>query len=238
MECLYFEDFDADSSDIFIDGDEFKHIKALRVKTTDKIYISNGIGLVAEGIIEIINNHSSIIRILEIHQNFNEENNRIGLAIGVIENKDRFEFALEKSVELGITDFFPMITDYTAIRNVNTDRLKKKAIAALKQSKRAYLTNIHEAVNLNKCAGKFNTFENIFIADFDGKTIDRKIAGNTLFIIGPEGGFSTREREYLENHLNPTIINLGKRRLRAETAAIYCLSVFNYQRNISRFSNI
>ena len=232
MECLYFEDFETNSNHICIENDEFKHLKALRIKTDDKIFISNGKGLIAEGRIEKLNIHSAVIKIIEIFKNLNEESHKIGLALGVIENKDRFEFALEKSVELGITDFYPLITDFTAIRKVNTDRLKNKAIAALKQSRRAYLPKIHEAVHINKCAANFSLFEKIYIADFDGKIIENNTKCDTLFIVGPEGGFSNREREYMELNLRPTIISLGERRLRAETAAIYCLSVFNYQGNI------
>jgi 16S rRNA (uracil1498-N3)-methyltransferase len=232
MECLFFEDFDMNSTRIYIDGDEFKHLKALRVNINENIYISNGKGLIANAMVEVFKNHSTTLKIIEINNNINEDTIRIALALGIIENKDRFEFALEKSVELGITDFYPLISDYSTKRNINNERLKKKVISALKQSRRSYLTKIHESVNLYNSSGIFNQYKNILVADFDGIIFDNKIETDTLFIIGPEGGFSKKDRDFMKLNLNPTIISLGERRLRAETAAIYCLSVFNYQGNM------
>jgi RsmE family RNA methyltransferase len=65
------------------------------------------------------------------------------LGIGVLENRDRMEFAVEKAVELGATHIIPLITDHSGFARTTSNRLVAKAIAALTQCGRLWLPEIH-----------------------------------------------------------------------------------------------
>ena len=226
MECLYLPEFDESCETLKIYGEKLKHLRALRLKINDKILLTNGIGYSA--LSTVIDNIKSnfILKVIEKYISLNEPQNKFSLAIGILDNKDRFEFALEKSVELGISNFFPIISDYTQKSKINNDRLKLKAIAALEQSKRSYLTNINEPQKLDTfLKNNYLNFKNIILCDeFGDKPINTKIDFPCLILVGPEGGFSQKEIEFIKSYNNITLWNLGKTRLRAETAAIAACS--------------
>ncbi|MFA6571253.1 MAG: RsmE family RNA methyltransferase, partial [Bacteroidota bacterium] len=172
---------------------------------------------------EILKNHISIST-STFTQNKGELPFRLGLAIGILENKDRFEFALEKAIELGITDFYPLLTEFTQRKNINTGRLKLKAIAAMKQCKRSILTSIHPIVKPKDITIISKEFDKIILADENGEHPKKSNIISTLVLIGPEGGFSETELQILKSIPNIISINLGNRRLRSETAALTALA--------------
>lgn len=226
MECIYLPELSLNETFIKIPDSEFRHIRALRLKKNDNIMITNGKGIICLASINKLIKNECVIEIKTIIEENNcELNRKISLAIGILQDRDRFEFALEKAVELGISEFIPLITDFTQKNKINLERLQSKAIAAIKQCKRSVLPRIHQPVKLDEDL-KFN-YDCIILADIGG--FKPKLEENyksILYVVGPEGGFSDRE---LAIFLKKNTIrwNLGNRRLRAETAAIVGLSYLN-----------
>ena len=128
-------------------------------------------------------------------------------------------------MELGVSLFIPLLTDYSHKKAPNATRLQAKAIAAMKQCKRSRLPDIFEPINLQDII-KFE-FEKIILADEQGiKPILPQESKSILLLVGPEGGFSTKEIKFLSK-LNIEKWRFANRRLRSETAAIFGLSLLN-----------
>jgi 16S rRNA (uracil1498-N3)-methyltransferase len=148
---------------------------------------------------------------------------------------DPLDFMVEKATELGVTDFYPVITERCNISRVNVDRLQKNVIEASQQCERLDCPVIHPLQKLESFLERGGDFL-LFVCRERGKAEDitrvfLNMKGNLLdkvpvFLIGPEGGFSESEWRYLERYKNVHMISLGRRILRAETAAIAALSVY------------
>lgn len=135
---------------------------------------------------------------------------------------DPMNFLIEKATELGVTDFQPILCERSNNHRFNIERLVKNTQEAAQQCERLDIPKIHHPLPLvdflNKLPKDINWYAALERSDVGISNIQMP-AG---FMIGPEGGWSTQERIMLEKHVTP--ISLGKNILRAETAAIVCLS--------------
>jgi 16S rRNA (uracil1498-N3)-methyltransferase len=235
MECIFIKELNENDRTVLPSQDAISHLRALRLRDGEQIALTNGGGIYADAIVKA-DRKVYYFEIINIIKDFNESPYRFGLALSILENRERFEFALEKSIELGITDFFPVISEFCQKKQVNNSRLEAKAIAAICQCHRSWLPVIHPPVKLKEMKRECKDFVNILIADMDYESSSEIINNSpTLIFIGPEGGFSNNEKEILLNGMQAKTLNLGKRRLRAETASVSALSVvaFNYLSGIS-----
>lgn len=226
MECIYCPELNEAAKEIIVANDEAKHLNALRLKEGDSVLVTNGKGICAESIIIKINKSNFVAGIEKVLPNYGELPFSLGLAIGILSDRSRLEFALEKAIEFGATDFFPLITEHTEKKFLNTSRLVNKAISAMKQCKRAKLINIHEPIVFDNIDYILPQFNNLILTDTEGAPpeIIKKLE-STLIFVGPEGGFSEKEIQHLKNQENFISWSLGVRRLRAETAAISALTI-------------
>jgi 16S rRNA (uracil1498-N3)-methyltransferase len=205
-------------------GDEFKHaVKVMRNSVGENLYITNGNGLIFKTEISSIANDKLSARIIETIKTENKFEN-IFFCIPKLKNPDRFKFAIEKCVELGITNFCIFESTRTIAKGTNIKRWEKITLAAMKQSLRAYLPNIKVVKNLGDIAeskGEKIIFEQSakrkFQFDF---VIDKKY----YFIFGPEGGLAENELNIFDNDL---IYSLSDHRLRSETAIVKVASLIN-----------
>lgn len=236
MEYYYTPKENIEKNFLYIRGDEHKHLsKVLRKKIDDKVEITDGQLNVYEcKIIEIEKEHIKC-EIVNTKHNINEPETKIRLFIAQLKNQDRFEFAIEKAVELGVYEIYPVITKYTVPREklneTKLKRLSKIIISAMSQSQRCFLPVLHKALSFPELleAAK-NDKEKIVMYEFsDSKD---KLSGEPKnvyvdLLIGPEGGFSEEEITELKSSGWKTK-SLGERKLRAETAAIVSLySIIN-----------
>ena len=140
--------------------------------------------------------------------------------------KSRLDILIEKAVELGVTNFHPVITERTENRNLKIDRITSQIHEAAEQCERLTipklhkplkLRELHQDINIHACIER-NTEKN------PSKHINEITSKNLNFLVGPEGGFTEDELNHLESTPNITPITLGKTIFRAETASIICLT--------------
>lgn len=138
--------------------------------------------------------------------------------------KQRLDWMIEKAVELGATHFHPILTQNTDIRKINTERLQSQIKEAAEQCERFVIPSI---TSLTKMEDKISDKSDIMIYSclerFDGiKLVSKEKSIDTYgVLIGPEGGFTTKEKEFLAKKTIP--ISLGETVLRCETAAVKAL---------------
>lgn len=148
------------------------------------------------------------------------------LAQSLLKNLDRFEFALQKAIEMGYTEIIPLITDRTQrIPRNKFNRWQKIIIEASEQSGRAIIPKLHAPIKLPDLL-KHNT--QFIIPDPSSNSSIREIelSDNLTICIGPEGGFSDAELAQFQE-MKHNLINLGPRILRSETANIAIASLIN-----------
>jgi len=144
--------------------------------------------------------------------------------------KHRTAFILEKGTELGVRTFQPVLTARTQFPRLNVEKARLQSIEAAEQTERLDVPEIREAKPLLDILSGWNETPIIF-ADEAGdaqaaKEICAKISAPLAILIGPEGGFTDAERAELRAMKNVHPVTLGPRILRADTAAVALLSVW------------
>lgn len=220
---LYFSDhFSLKNETVFLTGDEFLHAKkVMRHKPGDEVFVTNGNGLIIKGKTKFVGKDNLSLAIKE-KINLKNENSNIHFCIPKLKNPDRFKFAIEKCVELGITNFIVFESVRTVSKSANLKRWEKIALSAMKQSLRAFLPQIKIVNILSEIAdfeGEKILFEQNSQEKFHFKNDKLK---NYYFVFGPEGGFTDDE---MKMFTGSKIYNLSGHRLRSETAIIKAASL-------------
>lgn len=198
-------------------------VRVLRHTVGDEIDVVDGNGMWYHCRIASANPKHCSVEILSSHSDSHWPY-RVELAIGPTKNLDRMEWWLEKSVEIGLDRFVPLRCRFSERKELKTERLRKIAIAAMKQSLKATLPQIDEMTD----------FKRFIEEPFDGQKFIAHCMNNqprhllshlvqkgrdVRILIGPEGDFSQDEVSFaLQNGYLP--ISLGDQRLRTETAAL------------------
>ncbi len=229
MEFFYYEDLHLNRRVYELEGEEFKHFKALRLEIQDTVCLVNGKGLSAVGYVAKITNSKAIIKVSNFFENLGEIQHKIDLAIGLLESRERLEFALEKGIELRISAFIPLWTKYTQRKSLDPQRLIKKSISAIKQAQRSVLPKIWQAITLEELINQAKEWGKIYVLDPRGKRFNpRTLKDSNLVVVGPEGGLSKEEINFVKQYKNVEIISLGENRFRSETSAVFILSLIYY----------
>ncbi len=144
----------------------------------------------------------------------------------------RMAWLAEKACELGVTRLCPVITARTQGGRINTARLRANAVEAAEQCGRLSVPEISEAVALRSLMESWPTDRRLWVADERGQGTAIRDAAviqdsrKSAILVGPEGGFSSEEVDFLTSRPFAVGIDLGPRILRADTAAIAALAVF------------
>lgn len=147
--------------------------------------------------------------------------------------KDKFEWVLQKGVELGVHTFIPIVTDNCVVREISKnkfDRYHKIIAEATEQCGGQRVAELAHPVAFAKALEQLKGAAGQKLLAWEGQSGDlltKKIENNAdayHLLIGPEGGFSPKEIELAEQN-GISLVSLGKRILRAETAAIAAISL-------------
>ncbi|MGC1494776.1 MAG: 16S rRNA (uracil(1498)-N(3))-methyltransferase [Sulfitobacter sp.] len=146
--------------------------------------------------------------------------------------KARTDFIVEKAAEMGAARIVPVVTAYTNVARVQRDRLQAHALEAAEQCGGTYVPEVAEPVKLDRLLDGWDATRQLMFCDeaLAGGTARLPIAdektGPWAIIIGPEGGFSDKERARLHGLEFAHPVTLGPRILRADTAAVAAMTLW------------
>ena len=218
------ENIDENNGKILIkEKSDCNHIQNVyRLNVGDKLRIVDGEYEYFTQIIEI-SKKEVVVKILEKNEDSYSLNINIDVAIGILKN-DKMNLAIQKLTEIGVKSIIPLKTERVVVR-INEKKEKWDTVAreTLKQCRGVKFTEILPVKKLAEI--DYEKYDKIIFAyenSNESKSLSEIIKQedkNILYIIGPEGGITQEEVDFLKN--NKAIeISLGKRILRAETAAI------------------
>ena len=207
-------------------------VNVMRLKRGSKLNFFNKNGEWKSEII-FLNKDRVEVRFLE---KIKEVNNlsKTELAICLVK-KNPMDTILQKATELGINKIIPIVSERTEVKELNLDRAKKIVIEATEQSNQLVPPEIVKVIKLKDFLQTFDENSKILFADVNSKenlkAEDLKNAKSCSILIGPEGDFSTVERELILQNRAVKPFTLSRNILRSDTAVISAISLVNFINN-------
>lgn len=144
--------------------------------------------------------------------------------------KARTDFIVEKATEMGAARITPVLTDFTNAERVRADKLRAHAVEAAEQCGGTAVPQVDEAVRLARVLDDWPAGRPLMFCDEtlagQGRGLPPDAGGGWAILIGPEGGFSEAERARLAALPQAHPVSLGPRILRADTAAVAALTLW------------
>lgn len=214
-----------ENSSVSITGEEFVHAKAvLRVSVGTEITLLDNSGNEYSAIIDKIEKNALSAHIVGVNKGDREAATPVYLLCGALKG-DKTELVVQKATELGVAKIGVFGSQYcSAYMNGNKlERLNKVAREAAKQCLRAVAPKVEYFEKFEEALASAEGYANkLFFCEF-AKFSDRDISvmsGSTALIVGSEGGFTEEEFATAKDKYGFAGITLGRRILRAETAAV------------------
>ena len=209
-------------------ADEAAHaLRVLRLHEVDEMMLMDGMGCYYRAEVTLAHGHHCHYAIRETLPQERQWYGNVHLAIAPTKMMDRMEWMIEKAVEIGVDEISFLNCQFSERTIVKMPRAEKIVIAATKQSRKPWLTELHEMVNFdtfvrqprNCCKYIAHCYEEIprsYLFDELRQPSDMRDA---MVLIGPEGDFSIDEvRLAVANGYKS--VHLGNSRLRTETAGL------------------
>lgn len=215
-------------------GEEFEHAKnVLRLSCGDEIILLDNSGKEFTAVIAQVEKKRMLLNVVREEVGAREADVDVCLLFGYLKNADKNEFIVQKAVELGVKKIVAFSSEFSSayINGNKLERLNKVSKEAVKQCLRSVAPEVVYFDNLEQALSYAKGYENkLFACEFatESKTDITALSGSTAIVIGSEGGFSRTEEE-LASALGFSSVTLGKRILRAETAAVALTSVVMFQ---------
>ena len=245
MHRFYVDNLSELNKSVTIEGEDVNHIKnVLRLTVGDSITISDGSSRDYECVIASI---SDVVTadIVDIHDCNAELPVKLRLFQGV-PKADKFELIIQKAVELGAAEIIPVMMERTVVKlddkkqDKKLERYRKIAEAAAKQSRRGIIPEVSSYISfknavktLTEADDKVKRLIMVPYESAEGMDYARNIIASAGeydeidIFIGPEGGFADSEIELAKQN-GASIISLGNRILRTETAGLAILSILGF----------
>ncbi len=245
MHRFYVDNLSELNKSVTIEGEDVNHIKnVLRLTVGDSITISDGSSRDYECVIASI---SDVVTadIVDIHDCNAELPVKLRLFQGV-PKADKFELIIQKAVELGAAEIIPVMMERTVVKlddkkqDKKLERYRKIAEAAAKQSRRGIIPEVSSYISfknavktLTEADDKVKRMILVPYESAEGMDYARNIIASAGeydeidIFIGPEGGFADSEIELAKQN-GASIISLGNRILRTETAGLAILSILGF----------
>jgi len=216
-------------------GDELRHARVtLRLRPGDSARIIDGEGGNCDARFESLGKEEARLKVLS-RRTESEPFFSLTLAMGIVPG-ERFEWAVQKATELGVSAIIPLITERTELKAgkpwKRLERLRRIMISACKQCGRARFPHLSEPLALEELDPGAYGFAVAFWED-EGTPPLAGLAGGgarpdtCLMVVGPVGGFSAREANLLKGN-GCVLAGLGPRVLRTETAVTAGAAMLQY----------
>src|SRR5712672_3490898 len=145
----------------------------------------------------------------------------------------RLDYMVQKAVEMGAASLRPVITRFTQVSRVNSERMRANVIEAAEQCGILSLAEVAEPVALDRYLGQREAQRLLVFCDEAADVADplqalkssQKASNGIDVLIGPEGGFAEEERALMLRQPNILRLALGPRILRADTAGVAALAL-------------
>ena len=145
----------------------------------------------------------------------------------------RLDYMVQKAVEMGASSLQPVLTRFTQVSRVNSDRMRANVIEAAEQCGILSIADVAEPIALDRYLGKRDAQRLLIFCDEAADTAnpmqalqsDLAARAGIDVLIGPEGGFAEEERALLQQQPQILRLSLGPRILRADTAAVAALAL-------------
>jgi 16S rRNA (uracil1498-N3)-methyltransferase len=212
-----------DNGILILSGEEKNHaVRVMRHIEGEVLYITDGKGRIYQTRISSINREFLTAEITDEHE-YPDNNSNYTFCIPKLKSSERFEFALEKCTELGITSFIIFNAARSVSKSDKKERWGKIVLSAMKQSLRSYIPAITYIPNLSI----LNTFKGkkIIFEQNSSDILNKDLLNDKekyFFIFGPEGGLNEKEISDLQGSES---YKISPNRLRTETAIIKAASI-------------
>jgi len=229
---------------VTIEGDEAHHVASvMRLGEGDSVVVFDGEGKEYTAVIKRADNRRKRVTLKIIStSSFSSENpNSITLA-QAIPKKGKMDLVIEKATELGVFRIIPMTTQRTIVKPGAASSLKmatrweKIGVAASKQCGRTVVPEVADITRFSEVASSAEEYDIALIACLGEGTVPLKdvisasLPEKILVLIGPEGGFTPEEVEMARGY-GFSLVSLGPRVLKSDTAGLFVLSVLDHKGN-------
>lgn len=202
-------------------------LRVLRLKAGDEMMLMDGKGNYYRAEVTLAHTHHCCYAIKEVLPQERQWKSSVHLAIAPTKMMDRIEWMVEKAVEIGVDELSFLDCQFSERRVVKLPRIEKIVISAVKQSRKAWMTQVNEIKSFDDFINTIST-EHKYIAhcyDEIPRTYlfdELRLSSDTcdaVVMIGPEGDFSIDEvRRAMDKGFKS--VHLGTSRLRTETAGL------------------
>lgn len=203
--------------EVIVEGDRFHHlINVVRAKIGDEILLLNGRG--TSSLATIVSINKKVAHLIINKQTNVQRSSNITVAL-CLPKRDALDLCIKQAVEIGINKTILIESDFSVNKSVKHERVERLIESAIEQSNNPFKMQIESISSLDKI--ELDDFDQVFCLssqDQTTKDISYDQHSNLLLIIGPEGGFSDQERQYLNNNKKINTIYLNTFILRTPTA--------------------
>lgn len=217
-----------------LSADEARHLRdVLRLRPGDEVSVFDGEGQEFSAHVDSVSKRGSTLRICrQVAPAAPESTLDLHLAAAVLKG-EKFDLVVQKAVELGVNRLTPLLAHRCDVKIKASDsrsaRWQRIALEACKQSGRAKLMEVSYPIGLEKVLTKIATGAAVLFSERGGEAFDSISPGkNMTVIVGPEGGWEDAELNAARES-GMTIVTLGGRILRAETAAIAVSAILQHR---------
>ena len=208
-----------------------RHLNVLRVKNTEEIVLFNGNGKAYPALPEVLEKRRASVRIVREEATDNESPLNITL-VQAVSAAERMDFTLQKSVELGVAEIRPVISERCVVR-LSGERAEKRVarwqeivVSACEQSGRNIVPKVLPLTTYAQSLQQLpqETTKLLMSLNRAQKLSDvRPQSGKVVFMVGPEGGWTEKEEQQAFD-AGFQSVTLGKRVLRTETASLAAIA--------------
>ena len=221
----FFEPYLPATNDVItVSEDTSRHcVQVLRMREGEKLQLTDGKGNIYTAVIINANKKQCRVRVEKTDYK-KQENRKVSVAVSLLKHANRFEWFLEKAVEIGVQEIVPLLCRRTEKQQFKKERLQQIIISAMLQSRQVWLPLLHTPTPFKDALLKTSLHQQKLIAHCvdaaaRNEISDMAIPGETQILIGPEGDFTQAEIDLaIEHQYIP--VSLGNTRLRTETAGV------------------